>query len=609
MVAATSDGAAASLLFHDGRVASDGQEYCHQSEIDKAAEQQDNFFDWDELEEATSSNTTSKDMAQALDIFYETKVDKEEEEEAPGGLFSLATSVAGSVAGAVSAVGDAVDAMGDATKTVFRRSSSSLAGVMRSLAEDPEEAEHNEEDLEETVGGSAPSGCPAACQGPQAAAGEDASAEEVVSPGNDRKFRIAVIMNGSEGDARPIIALAKVLSEEMGYRIRVFTNANLVHISLRHGIDAVPVFANSQTVIQKLGGMRGTFMEAVAKPAKAAERWLKEHEGEFVHVGDALTAFEPQAIIAGSQVTALVMRWEKEYGIPVIPTYFSRSHIEETCFNVLINQEPPRPSFFAVSEVVDQKPLPSNRIMRTGAWVLSEMPTPQELAPGGPLCELKDFLDRGAPPVAVGWGSMLAAGLPPAEMLELALRALMQAGRRGVVIGGWAELDRVAAVAADGRLPSRLNDGGKLATFAKEQVCFVPWAPHDWLFPRCCCVLHHGGVGTLQAALRTGRPSVVTPICADQFMNAEVVEAKHVGVGFTKALPEIKPGELSKAITTALGGASVSAAQTVGRKAQREDGQSVSRAAEMVDGFLKGKIRLAKSGKWVKRLNTEKVHS
>jgi len=425
-------------------------------------------------------------------------------------------------------------------------------------------------------------------------------------PTPDGSCRIAVLCNGSEGDLRPLLALAKVLTEDHGHTVHVFTNANMVHLCFKHGLDAVPVFADSQAVIQKLGGMRGNFMEAVTKPTKIAEKWLKEHDGEYVPVLDALDNFDPHGMIAGAQVTGPCLRYEFNRGVPAMPVFLSRPWLEESAFNLLVDKEPPRPSFYAISEVVDRKPVARPRMLRTGAWVLNDTPSLEDLSPGGPLCELKEFLDKGPPPVAVGWGSMLATGLPPAEMLELALRALMQAGRRGVVLGGWAELDRVAAVAAAGRLPSRLSDGGKLATFAKEQVCFVPSAPHEWLFPQCCCIIHHGGVGTLHAALRAYRPSVVTPICADQFTSAEVVTNHHAGVGFTKGLPDISAKELSHAIGAALSTPTVVAAQTTGRRVQREESQGVSRAAELIDGFLRGKIKLGKGGRWVKRVVAKK---
>ncbi|KAJ3081153.1 hypothetical protein HK102_002547 [Quaeritorhiza haematococci] len=40
--------------------------------------------------------------------------------------------------------------------------------------------------------------------------------------------------------------------------------------------------------------------------------------------------------------------------------------------------------------------------------------------------------------------------------------------------------------------------------------------PHTWLFPKCTCVVHHGGAGTTQTACLSGVPSVVIPHMADQ---------------------------------------------------------------------------------------------
>ena len=40
--------------------------------------------------------------------------------------------------------------------------------------------------------------------------------------------------------------------------------------------------------------------------------------------------------------------------------------------------------------------------------------------------------------------------------------------------------------------------------------------PYDWLFPQVAAVVHHGGAGTLAAALRAGVPSIVVPFVTDQ---------------------------------------------------------------------------------------------
>jgi UDP:flavonoid glycosyltransferase YjiC (YdhE family) len=47
--------------------------------------------------------------------------------------------------------------------------------------------------------------------------------------------------------------------------------------------------------------------------------------------------------------------------------------------------------------------------------------------------------------------------------------------------------------------------------------------PHDWLFPRCRAICHHGGAGTTAAGLRAGLPTVVVPTFGDQFFWGEVV--------------------------------------------------------------------------------------
>ena len=53
---------------------------------------------------------------------------------------------------------------------------------------------------------------------------------------------------------------------------------------------------------------------------------------------------------------------------------------------------------------------------------------------------------------------------------------------------------------------------------------------HDWLFKRCCAVMHHGGVGTMSSALKAGLPVVVSPFQSDQHYWAEQLSWLGVGV-------------------------------------------------------------------------------
>merc|ERR1740120_139831 len=121
---------------------------------------------------------------------------------------------------------------------------------------------------------------------------------------------------------------------------------------------------------------------------------------------------------------------------------------------------------------------------------------------------LEEFLARGAPPVYMGWGSMIV----PASVTGLAVRALRQAGLRGVILGGWAGL---GAQMLEPEL-----DREELEKYAADSVLFMQSAPHEWLFPRCIATVHHGGAGTVAAALRSGVPTVITPCFGDQPDNA-----------------------------------------------------------------------------------------
>ncbi|KAJ8490689.1 hypothetical protein OPV22_012410 [Ensete ventricosum] len=53
--------------------------------------------------------------------------------------------------------------------------------------------------------------------------------------------------------------------------------------------------------------------------------------------------------------------------------------------------------------------------------------------------------------------------------------------------------------------------------------------PHDWLFPQCSAVVHHGGAGTTASGLRAGCPTTVVPFFGDQHFWGERIRA--VGVG------------------------------------------------------------------------------
>lgn len=166
-----------------------------------------------------------------------------------------------------------------------------------------------------------------------------------------------------------------------------------------------------------------------------------------------------------------------------------------------------------------------------------------------PPAALQAFLEAGAPPVYVGFGSM--AGQDPQEMGALILDALHACGRRGVLATGW---------------------GGLRAGPLPPDVFVLDAAPHGWLFPRMAVVVHHGGAGTTAAALRAGLPSVIVPFIVDQpFWGARV---KALGAG-TNPIPvkRLTAERLAAAIQRAATNTQMrQRAQQLGAALRAEDG-------------------------------------
>lgn len=148
-------------------------------------------------------------------------------------------------------------------------------------------------------------------------------------------------------------------------------------------------------------------------------------------------------------------------------------------------------------------------------------------------------------PVYIGWGSMIRKSTH--GMVIFAVEALMMSNKRGIVLGGSAGLNMEVLEEAVG---ANNDHREKLIEYAKENVIFVSQAPHEWLFPQVSLTVHHGGAGTTNAALRSGVPTIITPVFGDQCDHSFLVQNLGVGVGFKQQLQKMDTKDLSKAIET-----------------------------------------------------------
>lgn len=127
---------------------------------------------------------------------------------------------------------------------------------------------------------------------------------------------------------------------------------------------------------------------------------------------------------------------------------------------------------------------------------------------GGENEEILRFLDDGEAPVVFTLGSAAVhvAGRFWQESIEVASRL----ERRAVLVaGGGADTLRGSVDAS--------------------RVCVIAAAPFSELFPRAAAIVHSGGIGTTQQALRAGCPQLVVPFAHDQPDNASRVERLGVG--------------------------------------------------------------------------------
>ncbi len=158
-------------------------------------------------------------------------------------------------------------------------------------------------------------------------------------------------------------------------------------------------------------------------------------------------------------------------------------------------------------------------IVQTGAWLLPD----DRVLPG----ELQAFLDAGAPPVYVGFGSM--AAYAPDGIARVAIEAVRAQGRRVVLARGWAGL----------------------APIDDAEDCFVVGEVNQQaLFRRVAAVVHHGGAGTTTTAARAGAPQVVVPQIADQPYWAARVAELGIGSAHDGGTPTVD--SLAAALKTAL---------------------------------------------------------
>jgi sterol 3beta-glucosyltransferase len=347
-------------------------------------------------------------------------------------------------------------------------------------------------------------------------------------------MKLVILTAGSRGDVEPYVALGSGLRRD-GCEVRVATHPEFRGLVERHGLEFAQVTRPDEALA---GGRQWEALQSdAATPAKYVRRWagLRRSASAYADrvVADHWTAcrsvdavISSLSAIRGAQQAAALgvphvwallqpMSPTREYPQFMVASRLPgpvnlRSHvIGEAVYRRLFRDGGDRwapsrrglfgasggPIVYGISPTIVPRPAdwPPN-VAQLGDWHLDRADT--DALP----TEVEAFLDSGPPPVFVHAARIAVPGIAVA-----AARALRRLECRALV-SGWP---------ADEPLP----DG----------VAAAPDVPFARLFERVAAVVHHGGAGTVAAALRSGRPSLGVPGSFDQRFWSERVASLGAG--------------------------------------------------------------------------------
>jgi sterol 3beta-glucosyltransferase len=405
-------------------------------------------------------------------------------------------------------------------------------------------------------------------------------------------MRITIFTAGSQGDIQPCLVLGKGL-QQTGIQILIAAPQNFAAQIQAQGLPFHPLRADVQQIMagetgqkfmEKGGGNLIQSMISMRKMIGPVAIQMAEDALEASRDADALVSL---AVFAPFGKTIAQIRDIPLINVEPTPVLPARNFpapgwpVQQDLGGVFN-----RLSGFAMLQVIWQwyrpyvndfrsrfglQPLNGadfHRILTStlllGAYSQTVIPRPREwpdkahstgywfqndLCEWRPSPELKAFLDKGEPPVYVGFGSM--AGRNPEHFARLILEALAKTGKRGILATGWGGMN-VMNVPSDG--------------FVLDS------APHSWLFPRMSAVVHHGGAGTTAEGLRAGRPTVIVPFIVDQLFWGKRVRELGAGPEPIRA-KQLTVDKLADAIHTATTDPKMKKrAEEIGKAIRAEDG-------------------------------------
>lgn len=368
-------------------------------------------------------------------------------------------------------------------------------------------------------------------------------------------MNILIFTFGSRGDVQPYVALGAALRAH-GHAVTVSTGQGFDEMIESHGLASAPASIDFREIIKSqemqaaLRSVSGKFkamrafkglvrrqfedMWEIAKDLRPdiiiyhPKGYVAQHIAEALKVVAIPTTLQPMFVPTGAfpnpvlpfrdlgrvgnRWTHSFLNWVSAKGQAWLIGKWRQERLglapkaQRAFFEGYDRQGREVPRLHGYSTQLVTKPHEwTEREHITGYWFLK----PRRWQPPEALAQ---FLQAGPPPVYVGFGSMPAEDAK--KQTQIVIDALRKSCQRGLLATGW---------------------GGLAAVANSDAIHVLDAAPHDWLFPRCAAVVHHGGAGTTHEGLRWGRPTIICPLAVDQpYWGRRVME---IGAG-PKPIPQ-----------------------------------------------------------------------
>lgn len=331
-------------------------------------------------------------------------------------------------------------------------------------------------------------------------------------------MRILLATAGSRGDIEPFAALARRAVAE-GHEARLVvpdnSGANLSGIDIvSMGVDYTRMIEDQGVslvaAIRSYGSVVRPIMNAViVQPARAAIEYqpdvivahpkvlsapiIAEALGIPNVVVEIVPAMTPTRSFpaAGTTTRNLGVLNKVTYQAAAASAAMFRTDLDQVAKILGTSRRgvaPPAATLMPISPAILERPLDYPKTVHlTGPWHTDTVHN--QLSH-----EVTSFI-AGGTFVYAGFGSM-AAGDPVARAREL-IGGIREFGARALIVTGLGGLEVAPQLLGEDTLVVRSVD-------------------HELVLPHAAAVVHHGGIGTVQAATRAGTVSIIVPFIADQ---------------------------------------------------------------------------------------------